>query len=76
MPLPAFRSRTLNGFISAQGFVVFQVDEPPELGTITFAGPRDWNPTWCGMISQQTRTKVIARFHRLAIEARAELFGL
>ena len=72
------RSRQLEveGFRSAQGFVVFQVDDGPDLGTIVFSGPRDWNPTWSGVVSPETRTAVMQGFHRLSIETRMRLFGL
>ena len=71
-----FQPIDVEGFIASRGFVVFHVDEPPELGTVTFSSPTDRTPTCSGQVSEDTLENVIQRFHTLARETRERLFRL
>ena len=64
------------GFIATHGFATYHVDEPPELGTVTFCGPHDETPTWSGLISERTIEAAIMRFRCLTPGKRALLFGM
>jgi hypothetical protein len=64
----------LEGFVAFHGFVTFRVDQPPELGTITFSSPADRKPICSGLISKQTLQIVTEHFHGLGLGTRQRMF--